>query len=106
MQLESLKYSLKLAYESVRKANRKSHLNNRRIYDRKARPRSFKIGNLVYLNNPDRKPGQCYKFHKPWTGPFKVTAELSYLHYEIVSLNHKKNIVRVNRLKEAHNLEA
>ena len=104
--LENLKSSLKFAYESVRKANRKSHLNNKRLYDRKAKLRSFEIGDLVYLYNPARKPGQCHKFHKPWTGPFKVTAKISDLNYEIVSLNHKKQIVHVNRLKETHNQEA
>jgi hypothetical protein len=104
--LDSLKSSLKLAYESVRKANRKSHLNNKRLYDRKAKLRSFEIGDLVYLYNPARKPGQCQKFHKPWTGPFKVTAKLSELNYEILSLNHKKQIVHVNRLKEAYNSDA
>ena len=103
--LENLKSSLKFAYESVKKANRKSHLNNKRLYDRKAKLRSFEIGDLVYLYNPARKPGQCHKFHKPWTGPFKVTAKISDLNYEIVSLNHKKQIVHINRLKEAYNPE-
>jgi hypothetical protein len=63
--LETLKSSLKLAYQSVKKANRRSHLNNKRLYDRKAKPRSFDIGDLVYLYNPARKPGLCRKFHKP-----------------------------------------
>ena len=58
------------------------------------------------MYNPARKPGQCHKFHKPWAGPFKVTAKISDLNYEIVSLNHKKQIVHINRLKEAYNPEA
>ena len=35
-----------------------------------------------------------------------MSAKLSDLNYEIVSLNHRKQIVHVNRLKEAHNPEA
>ena len=89
-QLQSLKSSLKLAYESVRKSNWKSQLNNKISYDRKAKLRVLEIGDLVYLYNEARKPGQCHEFLKPWTGPFRVTAKLSDLNYEIVSLNRRK----------------
>ena len=47
--LENLKTSLKTAYKSVAKANRMSHRNNKKQYDRKAKLRSFQIGELVYL---------------------------------------------------------
>ena len=53
--LERLKSSLKLAYESVRKVNRKSHLNNDRLCDRKAKLRSFEIGDPVCLYKPTKK---------------------------------------------------
>ena len=42
--LESLKKTLKLAYKSVTKANRSSHLQNKRLYDRKAKLRNFEAG--------------------------------------------------------------
>jgi hypothetical protein len=66
------------------KKNNKSHLNNKRLYDRKANITSFVKWELVHLYNPAKKPGQCRKFHKPGTGPFKITAKLSKLNYEIV----------------------
>jgi hypothetical protein len=100
--LESLKSSLRLAYKSVRKANRQSHLNNKRLYDRKAKFRSFQKRDIVYLYNPAMKVGQCRKFRKVWTGPFQITAKISDLNYEIVSQNSKKQIVHVNRLKWAY----
>jgi len=100
--LQNLKASLQLAYKTVKKANRQSHLNNKRLYDRKAKQRSFQAEDIVYLYNPARKPGKCFKFHKFWNGPFKVTAKLSDLNYEIISMNHKKQIVHVNRLKKAY----
>ena len=40
--LQNLKVSLKSAYKMVNRANRKSHLNNKRLRDRKAKLRSLK----------------------------------------------------------------
>jgi hypothetical protein len=85
--LENLKSSLRLACKSVKKANKKSHLKNKRLYDRKAKVRSFQRGDIVYLYNPAKKLGKCFKFHKYWTGPFQITAKLSDLNYEIISMN-------------------
>jgi hypothetical protein len=77
--LENLKSSLKLSYQSVKKGNKRSNLNNKRQYNRKAKPRSFDIGDLVYLYNPERTPGSCRTFHKLWTGPFNCTDCQQYL---------------------------
>ena len=104
--LENLKSSLKLAYKAVAQNNRISHLNNKRLYDRKAKLRSFEVGELVYLYVPAMKPGLSRKFHKYWTGPCKVTAKLSDLNYEVTDRGNKKQIVHINRLKPAYNLEA
>jgi hypothetical protein len=87
--LEMLKANLERAYKLIRKNNKKSHLNNKRLYDRKAKIRNFVKGKLVYLYNPARKPGKCRKIHNPWICPFKVTAKLSELNYEIVSMTGK-----------------
>jgi len=53
--LENLKSSLRLTYKAVKKANRQSHLNNKRLYDRKLKLRSFQLGDIVYLYNPAQK---------------------------------------------------
>jgi hypothetical protein len=100
-----MKSSLRLPYTLVKKANTKSHLKNKRLYDRKAKLRSFQTGDIVYLYNPARKPGKCSKFHKFWTGPFQITAKLSDLNYKIISMNNKIQVVHVNRLKIAWNPE-
>ena len=47
--LENLKSGLQPAYKTVKKANRQSHLNNKRLYDRKAKLRSFQSVDMVYL---------------------------------------------------------
>jgi hypothetical protein len=63
--LENLKFSLKKAYQFVKKNNRKSHLNNKRLYDRNAKLRSFEIRDLAYLYNLAKKPGLCQRFINP-----------------------------------------
>ena len=45
--LKNLKSSLKLAYKTVKKANMRSHLNNKRLYNQKAKLRSFQIGDSL-----------------------------------------------------------
>ena len=55
--LENMKSNPTLAYRLAAKANRKSHLNNKRLYDRKAKSRGFAVQDLVYLYNPALKPG-------------------------------------------------
>jgi len=71
---ENPKSSLRLAYKLAKKANKKSHLKNKRSYERKAKLRSFQTVDIVHLYNPAKKPGKCFKFHKYWIGPFQITA--------------------------------
>jgi len=42
--LENLKSSLRNAYESVKKANKQSHLKNKQYYDKKNKQRNFQLG--------------------------------------------------------------
>jgi len=58
----SLKTSLRQAYKTVAKANRRSHVANKKRYDRRAKHRSFEVGSYVYLYNPARKPGLSKNF--------------------------------------------
>jgi hypothetical protein len=55
--LDNLKSSLKLVYQSVKKANRKSPLNNKMLCDGMAKLRSSETGELVCLHNPAKKQG-------------------------------------------------
>ena len=101
--LDNLKASLNLAYKLVAEANRKSHQNNKRLYDRRAKVREFKENGLVYFYNPAKKEklGFTRKFHRPWAGPFKVIKKISDLNYKIVDQNNKQQVVHVNRMKRA-----
>jgi hypothetical protein len=100
--VEHLKASLRSAFRSVKWANKKSHLRNKRYHDRYAKHREFGVGDLVYLYQPVRRPGLSAKFFYPWTGPHQITAKLSTLNYEIQDRKAKKQVVHINGLKTAH----
>jgi len=53
--IESLKASLRQAYNAVARANRTSYVGNKERYDKRAKSRSFEVGSYVYLFNPARK---------------------------------------------------
>jgi len=73
---------------------------------RRANLRSFTSGDCVYLHNPARKPGLSSKFHKCWSGPYKITNKVSNLNYEILGTNGRRQVVHVNRLKPARGYSA
>jgi hypothetical protein len=103
--LENLKSNLKLVYKLAAKANRKSHLNNKRLDDRKTKTRGFEVQNLVYLYNPALKSGFIRKFAKPWIGPCQITKKISKINYEVVDSKGKRQVVHVNRLMKSFNPE-
>ena len=100
--LENLKSTLKTAYKSVRENNDKSHVINKMYFDRRAKERNLKAGDILYLFSRAEKPGQSSKFWKPRTAPFKVVARLSRWNYSIRNLRVKGSVVHVNRLKQAY----
>ena len=100
--MDNLRTGLKQAYKAVNEASRKSQKRNKKHYDRRAKSRSFAYGDYVYLHNPARKPGLSRKFHKYWVGPYKVTAKVSELSYEILGKHDRRQVVHINRLKPAY----
>jgi hypothetical protein len=99
--LEHLKSTLKSAYKMVRENSHKSHATNKRYYDRRAKERSFQIGDIVYLYNPTRKPGQSSKFFSVWQGPYRVEARLSKLNYRVENQQGTEFVVHINRMQRA-----
>ena len=74
-QTAHLKPRLRHAYKAVAKANRKAHAANKQCYDRRAKRRSFKVGDYVYIYNQLGNQG-CQKSSTFWTSPLIVTAKL------------------------------
>jgi len=70
--IENLKSGLILAYKSVKKAKKKSHLKNKRLCDQKGKLRSIQTGDIIYLYNPSKKPGNVLNFTNSGKARFKL----------------------------------
>ena len=68
-------------------------------YDRKASSGGFKVGDLVWLYNPQRKKGRSPKLQEPWEGPYAVITRINDVVYRIQrSKKSKMKIVHLDRL--------
>ena len=76
-------------------ARRTKQCNKRR------RTRNLAEGQRVYLHVPAVKPGNCKKFHCPWTGPHLVLRKLSQVNYLVKLADGREIVVHINRLKSA-----
>jgi hypothetical protein len=82
--IESLKTSLRQTHRAVAKTNRRSHVTNKKLYDKRAKHRSFEVGSYVYIFNLARKQVLSKNFFSIWSGPIRVTANISDLNYQIL----------------------
>ena len=64
-------------------------------WDKKAKPRTFEVGQLVLI----RKPGLCEKLSHSWAGPYSIVRVNSPLSYQVDTENGKKQVVHVQSLK-------
>jgi hypothetical protein len=101
--LRNLQATISRANKVVRENLRKSRARNKEYYDRAAKPRVLRKGQIVYLHNPARKPGVSNKFTAVWQGPFAVRERVGELDYKIVNMKGKESVVHINRLKGANN---
>jgi len=83
----------------VRENSHKSHATNKQYYYKRAKERNFQLGNIVYLYNPTRKPGQSSKFFSVWQEPYRVVARLSKLNYGLGNQQCKEFVVHLNRMQ-------
>jgi hypothetical protein len=81
----------KLARENIIKSKEKSKSD----YDKKLNPRTFKVGNKVWLKNPKRKN----KLEEIWSGPYEVVGVKEPVNTQI-KIGRKKKLVHNNRLRE------
>ena len=81
------------------------HVGNRlerqqEFYNKQVHGNPHEPGTLVWLFSPVVPRGRAKKFHRPWTGPYRVLASLSDSTYKIQHLyNHKIKVVHFDRLK-------
>lgn len=88
------------AFERVREQTGRQQERQREFYNRRVHGEPHKPGTLVWLFNPAVPQGRAKKFHRPWTGPYRVLARLSDSTYRIQNVrNHKVKVVHFDRLK-------
>jgi hypothetical protein len=81
--LRKLQSALRLANKTVRERMRASHDQNKRYYDRTAKARSFRAGDIVYLYVPAIPPRRPKKWANYWKGPYRVKKQTNQLNYLI-----------------------
>lgn len=92
--------SLMEAYQLVRERLRTNHMKEEELYNRKEHGPPLQEGEKVWLFTPAVPKGDSRKFHRPWTGPYRVLKRLSEVNYRIQHLqNYKKQVVHFDRLK-------
>ena len=96
-----LRKSLHRAYEDVRKNFNLKLSRQKEFYNRKVHGNPFDKDNLVWLHSTVIPRGKSHKFHRPWTGPYRVVKRLSDVTYRIQSLGgrRKRLVVHFDRLK-------
>lgn len=70
-------------------------------YNKRVHGTTYERGKWVWLFNPVVPKGRAKKFHKPWTGPYKVLKKLSDSTYRIKNTCRpfKTKVVHFDRLK-------
>jgi RNase H-like domain found in reverse transcriptase/Integrase zinc binding domain/Integrase core domain len=70
--VEKLKSRLQTAYDIVRRQLGQAALRNKKYYDLRVKPMTYKVGDFVYYYNPRRTRGLQEKWQRKFTGPFEV----------------------------------
>ena len=100
--VRKLRTSLQDAYVTVREKLQLAHQRQKDYYDRRTHGERFKPGVSVWILSPVIQKGVAPKFHKPWTGPFKVTKRVYDVTYKILDVGcNPKKIVHIDRLKKS-----
>ena len=96
-----LRTSLETMYGYVRDHMEHKQAKQKVRYDARSEGKPFAVGDLVWLHSPAVPRGKSRKFHRPWTGPFRVVAKPSDTIYRLqhVQFRRRRPVVHFNRLK-------
>ena len=61
-----------MAWELARENVKRAQKQQKRQYDRHARPKDFKPGDRVFVYMPGAKRGKAYKFAQAFHGPYRI----------------------------------
>ena len=98
--IDQMKTVMEKSYELARIHLDASHKRQKDYYDRSTTGNRFKIGEKVLLYTPALKKNECPKFHKPWTGPWTISNQLSDVNFRIQNSKGKMKVVHFDRMKK------
>ena len=97
----SLRERLESAYQRVREQMSHKLDRQKEYYNRKVHGQPYSAGDLVWLHAVAVPRGRTKKFHRPWTGPYKIMQRIGDTSYRIqdVQASRHRRIVHFDRLK-------
>ena len=93
-----LRQNLEEAYQKVRDKMGHKLDQQKELYDQRIHGKPFEPGDKVWLHSPAVPRGRSRKLHRPWKGPFRVLARVTY-RLKNSRNRSQKIIVHFNRLK-------
>ena len=88
-------------YWMVRDQLNATMLTNKRYYDESVRKHSYSVGEWVWYYKPRNQTGQCPKWSRFYSGPFRIMERLSDINYVIQQRPQSQPIVtHVDKLKK------
>ena len=99
--LQDRKIIFEDTYTQARVSLDKSHLNQKKNYDKKRSAIEFNVGDKIWLYTPKTKVGLSKKFHRHWDGPFIIVEKLNAINYKVKNMNNERNVmvVHISRMK-------
>ena len=101
---KKLRTTLENAFQSARESLNTAHQRQKVGYDRWAREKEYRVGDLVWWYDRSTRKGRCQKFNCPWVGPWKIIKQVGDVVYRIQyygaeSVRTRRRIVYHNQLK-------
>lgn len=97
-EIKLINYYLQRSYKIVRDKLLDNKIKNKTYYDKKAKEKTFDIGEQVQMLNENVRQGRSKKLGPQWLGPYVVTDSVGNSNYEIKKGRTKK-IVHADKLK-------
>ena len=101
--VSKLRTTLTATYEGVRRSFGIHQERQKEYYSRKIHGAPYDKGDLVWLFSPVVPRGRARKFHRPWTGPYRVVRHISEAVYRLQhTVSRKRVILHFDRLKRCN----
>ena len=101
---KKLRTTLENAFQSARESLNTAHRRQKVGYDRWAREKEYRVGDLVWWYDRSTRKGRCQKLNCPWVGPWKIIKQVGDVVYRIQycgaeSVRTRRRIVHHNQIK-------